>query len=94
MPVHELVDSEAGQSLTVQGGEDWLLGIEVGLFGHQLLQENDGLLPQWADPPFIAFAVKVSARPAFKFEVLKAEIRNLLNPGSGVVKEQKKSPIT
>ena len=58
----------------------------------QLSQQHDGLLPQRASPPLVAFAVKMNTT-SVQLEVAEPQVRDLLNPSAGVVEEQQQRPV-
>ena len=69
------------------------LGFITAFVGGQLLEQSNGLFPQWANAPFIPFAVKSDSRLAFQIQVPPAQIGHFLNPRPGVVEEQEECAV-
>jgi hypothetical protein len=59
-----------------------------------MFQEINGLRPQRAASPFVAFAVQPDAQGPVKIDISHAQVCNILNPSPAVVKEHKKRTIT
>ena len=57
------------------------------------MEDDGGLPPERAGPPFVALAVQPDGRVLAEVEVLDAEVCGFLDAGAGVVEEQDQRPV-
>src|SRR5665213_68345 len=95
MATNDLIEAEARERGTPRRAKDCLFGTrQADRAFDETPQVLGGLLPYWARAPLVAFPMEADPQLAIQGEVADAEIRDLLDPRSRVVKEEQQSAIT
>src|SRR6202167_3792223 len=89
---HTLVDPKARQRAPGTGYEHGAVGIRSASADEQgeLL---GGLLPEWTCPPLAALPPQPNGGRSLEREVRNAQVRDLLDAGTGVVEEQQQNTV-